>query len=339
MDKDNISLIRDLANIKIDEILDALGIIYKEKYHSYVSQCPIHNGDRRDAFSWHIDRGIWKCFSRGCEEPHGCDVFGLVKGVKEISFTEAVEFVKKFVNLSMTPEELQKLKDEKSNKEFILAAKRKAEKARTYPADSLKKLVYHDYLENRGYSRSIIEEYHIGACLTPGMYMSNRIVVPVVNIEGSIVGFTGRTLDEKWKDKGIPKWKHSQGCWKESNLFNIDKAHFSISETGEAIICEGPLDVLKLVEAGVTNAVAILGKDIHNEQLTILMNAGAHSLLLALDNDKAGALGTNKALRTASSLFSIRTAKIPSNRKDVGEMTKEEIEKVFKKCINTNVMV
>ena len=61
--------------------------------------------------------------------------------------------------------------DEKSNKEFIMAAKRKEEKARTYPSDSVKKLVYHDYLENRGYARSIIEEYHIGACLTPGMYM------------------------------------------------------------------------------------------------------------------------------------------------------------------------
>jgi DNA primase len=87
------------------------------------------------------------------------------------------------------------------------------------------------------------------------------------------------------------------------------------------------------------NAVAILGKDIHNEQLTLLMNAGAHKLILALDNDKAGALGTSKALRTASSLFTLSTAKIPEHRKDVGEMTKEEIIKVFKKCKSSNVTV
>ncbi|TFH25799.1 toprim domain-containing protein [Candidatus Bathyarchaeota archaeon] len=329
MNRQELDVIKELANIKIEEILDALGIEYKSKYNYVVCACPIHGGNRQDAWSWHVDRGIWTCFSKGCHEQHGSDIFGLVKAMRDCSFMDAVDFIKGFVNLSMSPDELQKLRDQRENREFIQSTKRKHEKTEVFSPECLNKLEHHGYLETRGYPRWLLDKYHIGACLQTNRYMSNRIVIPVLNRLREIVGFTGRTLDPDWHDKGIPKWKHSNGSWVSSNLFNIHSAAEHIEETGTAILCEGPLDVLRLEEAGIHNSVAILGKKFYTGQMNILIAVGATDLLEALDNDTAGRIGGSSILKTAKTIFGVKRVPIPNGRKDIGEMSVEEIRRVF----------
>jgi 5S rRNA maturation endonuclease (ribonuclease M5) len=243
---------------------------------------------------------------------------------------DAVNWVKRFINLDLSDDEIREIRDSRSNKDFIVAVRRKVSQNVTYPVECLKKLIWHDYLvSERGYPEDLVKEYHIGACLTPRMYMSNRVVIPVLNVDGEIVGFTGRTLDKDWKRKGIPKWKHSLGSWVEVNVFNAHRAQGFIQKYEHAIVCEGPLDVLRLEQAGVKNGVAILGKKLHNAQLTVLMNMGATHLTLALDNDTAGKIGTSSAMKTAKCLFDVDILELPENRNDIGEMTVEEIRKVF----------
>jgi len=159
--------------------------------------------------------------------------------------------------------------------------------------------------------------------------MSNRIVIPVIDIQNQIVGFTGRTLDVDWASKNIPKWKHSKGSWVSHNLFNINFAAPFIEESNTAILCEGPLDVLRLEEAGIYNGVAILGKKFYPAQMTILASSGATSLLDALDNDTAGKVGSRAVVKTASCMFDVNKIKIPDGRKDIGEMSIEEIREAF----------
>lgn len=329
MQRDKLNALKDLAILHIEDILNALGVDYSERYNYFVAPCPVHGGDRRDAFSFLVERGIWQCFSRGCDKKYGADIIGLVRGIKDCSFTEATNFLRKFVDVSLSPEEVQKLKDERQNREFIIAQQKKIEDKRTYPKSCLDKLRYHNYLETRGYPRWLIEKYHIGACLENNRYMSNRIVVPVLNIDNEIVGFTGRTLDPDWESKGIPKWKHSRGSWVSKNLFNISNAAKYISENGYVILCEGPLDVLRLEEAGVHNSVAILGKKFYDSQMAILISIGATNILDALDNDAAGKVGSNGVLKTAQCLFDIERVRIPDGYKDIGEMVPTEARSVF----------
>lgn len=329
MDRQKLDAIKEVANIRIEDILDALGIEYNARYNSVVSTCPVHGGDRHDAWSWHVDRAFWSCFSRDCHKEFGSDIFGLIRGVKDCSFMEAVDFVKKFVDTSMTKEEIQKLRDQRQNREFIQAQKRKQQASQVFDPECLNRLEKHDYLVHRGYPEWLIDKYHIGACLQPHRYMTNRIVVPVLNVKGEIVGFTGRTLDQNWQDKNIPKWKHSLGAWTHQNLFNIYYAAPYIRKTGIAILCEGPLDVLRLEEAGVHNGVAILGKKFHTGQMNILIAEGAITLLEALDNDTAGRIGGSSVLKTARTIFDIKRVKIPEGRKDIGEMSVEEIKEAF----------
>lgn len=329
MNKDKINAIKEKANLKIEEIFDALGINYRERYNYIVAACPVHGGDRADAFSWHLDRGMRKCFSRECDGEFGSDIIGLIRGIRKCSFKASVEFLGRFINMSLPPEEIQKLKDQRENRDFIQASKQKVARAKIYSKECLTRLRQHAYLETRGYPRWLIEKYHIGACLESGRYMSNRIVIPIINVDGEIVGFTGRTLSANWKEHKIPKWKHSLGSWVSYNLFNINFAASFIRESGIVIICEGPLDVLRLEQAGIHNGVAILGKKFYTGQMTILAGVGATRLLDALDNDAAGKVGSLGIMKTAKCLFDVERVKIPEGRKDIGEMDIEEIRRVF----------
>ena len=188
---DKIQIIKELANLKIHDIFDDLGIEYQDRYHSLTAACPVHSSGRADSFSWHVDRGIWKCFSRSCDTKYNSDIFGLVKALKSMSFTESIQYLKKFVDTSISKTDLKKIVDARQNKEFVIKTRKAKRSAQIFPEGSLDLLEYHGYLESRGFSRRIVEEYHAGVGSSTGRYMSNRVVFPIRNMRGEIVGFTG----------------------------------------------------------------------------------------------------------------------------------------------------
>lgn len=322
--------LREMANERINDILELLDVPFKERYHSLVGACPVHLGDNKNAFSWHIDRGIWKCWSRGCDSQYGSTIFGLVAGIKQITFSEAIRWIREFIGEAITPEKIKLLKDRKANRAFIFDFRKRQESQITFSWESLNKLMPHDYLvTDRGFPAELVERYHIGACFTPGKFMWGRIVIPVINAANEIVGFSGRTLDPDWKAKGIPKWLHSRnGDWMCHNVFNANFAAPFIQESETAIVCEGALDVLRLEHAGIHNGVAIMGRQLYNGQMTSLMNMGATKIILALDNDKAGRLGRVQAAKMARCLFSVSELKIPEEYKDIGDMPPELLKEV-----------
>lgn len=322
MERAELIAIKEQANERITDILDSLNIKYSEKYQYVYAPCPIHGGDRQDAWSWHLELGLYQCFSRGCHEEFGKDIFGLVRGVKGMSFPEAVQFVKSFCNL--TDVDLKEVIERKKNKQFVDKIKRQERALVVYPEEALSQLEYSDYLETRGFTRELVERYQVGLGKTPYKKMYNRVVFPIRDIEGRIVGFTGRDVT----GKALIKWSHSDGFDREGNLFNIDKAKTYIRETGTAILTEGPLDVLRLEQAGNHNGVAILGRLVSNGQLGLLMRAGATRLIIALDDDPAGITGMEKSKKLAEAFFDVRTINVGGGR-DVGDLSVEEIREIF----------
>jgi DNA primase len=325
MNKEETKALKYLANQRIHKIIEALGIEYTERYKYIFAPCPIHKGDRSDGWSFHLDLGVYQCFTRACHEEHGKDVFGLVCGVLDIPFVKAVQWVKEVMEQDGKLD-LSEVAHQQSNKAFVNRVKQR--QAIIYPEECLQRLRYHEYLEGRGYPRNIVEEYQIGIADSPKYKrMFNRVIVPVRDIDGNIVGFTGRTLYEDWKDRKIGKWEHSQGFPKEQHLFNIHKAAKYISETGDAIICEGPLDVLRLEQADIHNGVAIFGRTLHNGQIGLLMKAGARRLIIALDADNAGQTGAAKAMELAKSFFEVE--KISLEQGDIGNLSVEKVKELF----------
>lgn len=322
MNRKKIEALRLIASEKILKILDSLRIDYRERYQYVTAACPIHNGDREDAWSWHLDKEVWQCFSRGCHDKFNKDVFGLVMGVLDCSFPDACKFVENIIE--STGIDIDEATHLQTNRQFV---KRSRKEATIYAESALEKLLYHTYLEGRGYPKKLIESYHIG--VTPEGYrqMSNRLIIPIRNVDSQIVGFTGRSLFPNWKDRGIPKWVHSKGFVGAENLFNIDRAVKYIRETGRAILVEGPLDVLRLEHAGIHNGVAIFGRRLHNGQIALLAKCGAQNLIVALDADRAGKSGAETAFKTAKAFFNVSVINLQDG--DVGDLTIERAREIF----------
>lgn len=323
MNREETKALKVLANQKIYKIMEALGVDVTERYKYICSACPIHGGDRSDAFSWHLDLGIYQCFTRGCHNTFGKDVYGLVCGVLDIPFVKSVNWVKEVCEQDGKID-LAALVNEQNDKHVHRTKEREVT---IYPEECLHKLQYHTYLETRGYPRDIVEEYQIGMSDSKHKRMSNRIIVPIRDIDGRIVGFTGRTLYEDWKDRKIGKWEHSLGFPKDINLFNIHKAAKYIAKCGDAIICEGPLDVLRLEQAGIHNGVAIFGRALCNGQIGLLMKAGAKRVIIALDADIAGQSGAAKAQELAKSFFEVEMVQLEKG--DIGILPVEKVRELF----------
>lgn len=320
MEKNELWAIKEKANENALAILESLDIDFVERYHYVSAPCPIHGGGNPNGWSFHLQMGVYQCYTRGCHETHGKFLLDLIKAVKSFSFLEAVEYARNFCNL--TTEDIKDISERRKNSQFVTELKKNHRKKTIYPDDCLENLTYHDYLETRGFTRNLIERYEIGVG-RPGRKMQGRIIFPIRNIDGDIVGFTGRDIVGRGS-----KWLHSFDFDKANNLFNIGRARSYINETSEAIIVEGPIDVLRLEQSGIHNGVAIFGRSLSNGQISILMKAGANKLIIALDGDKAGITGAMKAKEAAKAFFDVEIKRMKDGE-DIGSLSTEEVREMF----------
>ena len=137
---------------------------------------------------------------------------------------------------------------------------------------------------------NLVDEPHARPKTTPELFqnygigyaykgkLAKRVVIPIRNALGSIVGFSGRYI---YYEKGcrFPKWLHwpatnkdftRKGFRKDHNFFNFDRVlnHVHEHKDRSVILVEGPFDVLKMEMAGIHNSMAVLGDDIGNGQIS-----------------------------------------------------------------------
>src|SRR5690606_12239054 len=114
----------------------------------------------------------------------------------------------------------------------------------------------------------------------------DRIVFPIKDALGRVVGFSGRVLGD-----ATPKYLNSpesEVFRKSELLYGLDRARTSIREAGEVVVVEGYTDVMALHQVGMTNAVAALGATLTAEQAGALERLDARTVYLAFDADGAG---------------------------------------------------
>lgn len=119
----------------------------------------------------------------------------------------------------------------------------------------------------------------------------NRLMFPITNTKGQIIGFSGRVLD-----KTEPKYKNTPETSvykKRENLFAFDKA--LASGKNHIIVCEGQMDVIAMHQAGLSNAVASLGTALTKSQAR-LIKSFTDRVILLYDTDEAGCKATKKAI-------------------------------------------
>lgn len=300
--KDEIDAIKSANNI-VDVIGEKLNLVKKGKNYSAV--CPFHD-DHSPSMSISEEKQIFKCFS--------CGAYGNV-----------IKFIQDFDHVSFN-EALQILADRAGIKINVSSAPKTTNYSKYYDINSVVCTFYKnnllssignkaiEYLNSRGINRDLINEFDIGLSTTSqlGKMLSkkynqedllsidilkeyngrildsftNRIIFPIKDEDGNIIGFSGR-IYEKSDESKYYNTKETVIFKKSNILYNFHNAKKEIKAKKEIILVEGYMDAIRLSSIGYKNVVAIMGTSLTKENLSKIQKLKC-SVVLNLDQDNAG---------------------------------------------------
>ncbi|EOB9481990.1 DNA primase [Staphylococcus aureus] len=306
------------------DILDLVSEYVKleKRGRNYIGLCPFHD-EKTPSFTVSENKQICHCF--GCKK--GGNVFQFTQEIKDISFVEAVkelgdrvnvavdiEATQSNSNVQIASDDLQMIEMHELIQEFYYYALTKTvegEQALTYLqergfTDALIKErgigfapdsshFCHDFLQKKGYDIELA--YEAGLLSRNEENFSyydrfrNRIMFPLKNAQGRIVGYSGRTYTGQ-----EPKYLNSPETpifQKRKLLYNLDKARKSIRKLDEIVLLEGFMDVIKSDTAGLKNVVATMGTQLSDEHITFIRKLTSN-ITLMFDGDFAGSEATLK---------------------------------------------
>lgn len=304
--------LKDKINI-VDEISKYVNL--KRTGGGYMGKCPFHN-DKTPSFSVSEKDQFFNCF--GCGKKG--DVITFVEEYNNLGFVDAVIKLANDYKIKV-PEE--KNRDYKKfdyyysimHKSAIFFFKELSKKNIAYPYllnrnikdDTIKKFAIgyappdgkslYDFLRNEGIrdndmeALGLITKYSNGG--KPVDKFRNRVIFPIINRKGKVIGFGGRALNERG-----PKYLNSPETIifkKKDNLFGLNLSQEDIRKKGFAILVEGYMDMISLYQAGVTNVAASLGTALTENQVD-LISKYAKEIILSYDSDFAGINATLRAI-------------------------------------------
>ncbi|PTK36359.1 DNA primase [Staphylococcus hominis] len=305
------------------DILDLVSEYVKleKRGRNYIGLCPFHD-EKTPSFTVSEDKQICHCF--GCKK--GGNVFQFIQDIKDISFVEAVQELGERVNIKVdighsnpsrtqiASEDLKMIEMHELINEYYMYALMKSVEGE----EAL------NYLVNRGFTEELIKSrgigyapnnahfchdflkqkgYDIGLAYEAGLLSRNeenfsyydrfrdRIMFPLKNAQGRIVGFSGRTYNNQ-----EPKYLNSPETpifQKRRLLYNLDNARKSIRKNDEVMLLEGFMDVIKADYAGLKTVVASMGTALSEDHMTVLKKLTSN-ITLMFDGDFAGQEATLK---------------------------------------------
>ena len=307
-----------------NDIVDLIGMYVnlKRAGSNFSGLCPYHS-EKSPSFTVFPATQSFYCFGCGA----GGDAITFVMRSENLDYPAAVEFLAKRAGITIQKDENEErgigrarvyemnlaaakyfrncLFDEKLGKAGMeyLAVKRRLPPVIIrrfglgFAPDGFGGLTTH--MKNLGFTEEeLIVGFLCGKSQKTGRaydYFRNRVIFPIINTSGDIIGFGGRVMDDS-----KPKYLNSSdtpGFKKSKNLFALNFAKKHCAE--RMILCEGYMDVIACHAAGFENAVATLGTALTQEQAR-LMAKHTKEVVIAYDSDDAGQNATRKALRILS---------------------------------------
>lgn len=317
---------------RISDLLDYFDVDYSDVGPILVGPCPIHDGDNESAWNINVDEnsryyGLWFCNTKHCHKIKGHDIISFTNLLldkslnKKHSFREVMNFLEKFTK-GVQAKSFSYSKDAYLDLLEKTRTVKKTKFTKHHVRSRLK--IPSQYYVNRGYNPKVLDEFDIGLCVDPQSQFYNRVVFPVYDEDDQyLVGCVGRTIG-----KIDPKWINKKGFNKANHLYNYGKAIKYIEKTGTVILVEGQGDVLRLWESGIKNCVGIFGSHLSDSQEFLLQRTGATNIVILTDNDDAGNVCRSEIRDRLRNFFNI--IDLVPDKKDVGEMTLEEINEKIK---------
>ena len=335
----------------------------RRKGNRYWGCCPFHN-EKTASFSVVPAEGFFYCF--GCHA--GGDVFKFISLMEHITWFEAVK--RQGEQLGISPPEKKRDAHEEERLRELDDLRRVNALARDFFHNCLTMTRYgaagRDYLAGRGITEAAIGRYGIGFApdawsklseafqkrgisekllLDAGLVVMreqggvydrfrNRVIIPIADERGRIVGFGGRALGE-----AKPKYLNTAETPvfnKRKLLFGLDRAHRAIASEGCAIVVEGYMDAIAAWEAGVANVVATLGTSFTRDHAALLLRR-APRIVFCYDSDAAGQEATLRALAAVRGRAAeVRVLLLPDG-KDPDEYVRTHGAEAFRSLVETAV--
>src|SRR5215211_5369202 len=265
----------------------------------FLGLCPFHD-ERTPSFSVDPAKKLYHCF--GCGE--GGDAIGFVQQTEALDFPDAVETLAERYHVRVERvEDDPRVEQRRRRQERLRSLLDRA--ARFYSAylwESGEAKKARDYLGERGFSEEVLREFRVGYSPSAWDRFRGRIMFPLADARGRVLGFGARSMGDGRGPKYL-NTSENELYHKGRQLFGIDLAKQHAARGGREVVVEGYTDVLALHQAGVRDAVAIMGTALTQEQLAELAKVGDSTrrgtIYLALDADRAGREAMLRAARLA----------------------------------------
>jgi DNA primase len=354
---------------KIHEALDIVDVVsdfvaLKKKGTSWQACCPFHN-ERSPSFSVSPAKGIFHCF--GCHKAGNALTF--VMEAEKCSYPEALRYLAKKYHIEIEEEQVTNQQaEQQSLRESLLVA---LNFAKDYYKNILLKdddgrALGYSYFKERGFQAHIIEKFELGYSKDEWQGLENeaisksftkdileksgliikkedgksydrfrgRVMFPIHNLAGKVVGFGARTLkkDDKPKYLNSPE---TEVYIKNEILYGIYQAKTTIRNLDECLLTEGYTDVISLHQNGIENAVASSGTALTDNQIRLIKRF-TDNITVLYDGDSAG---IKAALRGIDLLLAqgmnVKAVVFPDNE-DPDSYVKKVGGEAFKKYISDN---
>jgi len=344
---------------KVD-IVDLISsyISLKKAGRNYKALCPFHQ-EKTPSFMVSPEKQIWHCFGCG----RGGDAISFVMEMEGLEFYEALKFLGEKVGVKVEPLNQEAYSEKKRLYELNEIAAKFFQYVLWKTAPGKKAL---KYLRDRGLKDTTIDEFHIGYApnqkdalskfllkrkypvpllVKSGLVIKKdnpspketpifdrfrgRVIFPVFNQGGSIVGFSGRIMPHLESDN-LAKYLNSPDTPvfnKSFVLYGLNFAKQAIMKKGFVVLVEGQMDVISAHQAGFLNTVASSGTSLTEPQLDLLRRF-TNKIYFAFDQDSAGQVATERGIELALKKgFLVYVVFIPKPYKDVDECVKSNPKK------------
>ena len=348
--------VRSTANIV--EVISGY-VPLKKRGQNFWGCCPFH-GEKTPSFAVNPAKNMFYCF--GCHE--GGDIFKFIMKMESCDFMEALKLLAARYGIPV-PERQKTAVEIRREKHRERIYETNATACRFYQACLLKTPYGKGalaYLNGRGISQEIISSFSIGYALdsftsllsnlgrhgykgeellAAGLVAEgrqqlydkfrNRVMIPIKDPKGKIVGFGGRVLDNstpKYLNTAETEWFN-----KRRLLFAMDVAYKAIRSSRQAIVVEGYMDAISLHAAGISNVVASMGTAFAAEQAKLLKRV-ADEVVFCYDSDSAGRKASVRAVSIARTEgLKVRIAGVPEG-KDPDEYVRRYGKEAFLKVLS-----
>ena len=326
---------------------------------NYKARCPFHN-EKTPSFYISPERQSWHCF--GCNK--GGDMFSFVQDIEGVEFVEAMRVLAARAGVQMQ-ERRPEDREAKSQRQALLAVTELAakffEKQLWNGTAGARALAY---LRERGLTDDTINAWRLGwapndwraltgflteqgsapaAIVAAGMAIDkngrpydrfrSRIMFPIHDANGQVVGFTGRVFGAEVAVDGEPLAKYVNTPQtliydKGRILFGLDKAKTAMRSKDSCLLVEGNVDAILSWQAGAQNVVATSGTALTPHQLRMLGRYSTN-LDMCFDTDQAGKVATRRGIGLAlAQNFTVRILTIKDDEcKDPADYVRKHGEK------------